>query len=271
MTRWLSGSQRHRRSLACCAAVCLAAGCTSFSFSSAQRSAPRELTAPELMHTFEAGSFSMGDARGEPHEYPVHAVKLSAFRLDKNEVTMASYLECVDARVCRRTPMLDDASFNAPSQPAVGISFYDARTYCAWVGKRLPTEAEWEYAARSSESRLYPFVGDWNDKRANIRGAADGYVFTSPVGAFGQGCTPEGICDLADNAAEWVADWFSATYYSESPDQDPRGPERSTRQKSVRGGNWNGNAYEARATARQAMDPALVTNSVGFRCAQDAR
>jgi formylglycine-generating enzyme required for sulfatase activity len=248
--------------------VALAVSCTRFSFPQSPGSAPGRLTDRELMVKFESSTFSMGDPQGEPHEYPVHSVELSGFYMDRTEVTNDDYRVCVDEGICRATKEMSDPNLSRPTQPVVGATWADAVKYCGWVGKRLPTEAEWECAARGgAAARKYPFKGSVTAKKANVRGAADGFVYTSPVGSLPEGRSPEGLDDMAGNAAEWVSDWFSPTYYSESPDTDPKGPQVSTRLRSLRGGSWTGNAYEARSTSRGSMDPAYSKNAVGFRCA----
>lgn len=249
----------------------LAMGCTRFSFPQSPGSAPSELTSLDSMTKYNTDSFSMGDPQGEPHEFPVHTVELSAFYLDRVEVTNRAYSACVDAGVCRKSKEAQNPNFAGPQKPVVGVSYFDAVKYCKWVGKRLPTEAEWEYAARGSSARRYPFKGAFAHSKANIRGAADGHVYTAPVKSFAGGCTPEGVCDLAGNVSEWVSDWFSPTYYTESPDRDPTGPKKSTRLRVVRGGSWTGNDYEVRGAARFGLDPAFSKNNVGLRCAASFR
>ncbi|MFH1808469.1 MAG: SUMF1/EgtB/PvdO family nonheme iron enzyme [Pseudomonadota bacterium] len=246
------------------------AACTTFGFPQSNARPPDELSDRGRMIAIPAGTFKMGDNLGEPHEFPVHDVELGGFRIDATEVSNAQYQRCTEAGVCRATREMEEPSFNPPSHPVVGVTYNDARTYCAWLRKRLPTEAEWERAARGGGDRRYPFDGAMGPNHGNVRGAADGFIYTAPVRTFPAGCTSEGVCDLAGNAAEWVADWFSPTYYAESPPENPKGPEASTRLRSVRGGSWTGNTYEARSTARGSMDPAFSKNSVGFRCAASA-
>lgn len=243
--------------------------CTSFAFPQSRGDAPSELLGTAQMIKIHAGDFSMGETQGEPHEYPVHSVRLSAFLIDRFEVRNADYQRCVDVGVCRRSKQMDNPEFGPLNHPVVGVTYFDAKKYCQWLKKDLPTEAQWERAARGEDGRRYPFVGAVEVDKANLRGASDGYAKTAPVGHFKKGCTPEGVCDLAGNAAEWVRDWFSPTYYAESPDRDPAGPDVSTRTRCVRGGSWTSNSYQARATARDSLDPAYSSTSIGFRCARN--
>ena len=244
------------------------ASCTSFGFPQSNGKAPTSMRGTGQMIKIHAGDFSMGESQGEPHEYPIHSVSLSAYWIDRYEVRNADYAKCVDAGVCRRSAQMSDPLFAGPNHPVVGISYFDAAKYCHWVGKKLPTEAQWERAARGEEGRRYPFSGAYNAEKANLRGASDGYEKTAPVDKFPKGCTPEGVCDLTGNASEWVRDWFSPTYYKNSPARDPLGPSNSTRLRVLRGGSWSSNKYQARATARDSLDPAYSSSSVGFRCAK---
>lgn len=248
----------------------LSAGCTSFAFkSSGKGTAPSELQNREQMVLVNGGSFDMGNKTGEPDEFPTHRVTLTSYLIDRVEVSIADYKRCVEARVC--TALV--APSPAPETPVptthavVGVPWYGAKKYCEWVGKRLPTEAEWEYAARKPHFLLYPWKSGFETSRANARGAEDGYETTAPVGSFPTGATPSGILDLAGNAAEWTADWYEATWYQKSPERNPTGPEAPTGQRVVRGGSWSDPSYNLRATARTALDPNYSNNAVGFRCA----
>lgn len=246
--------------------VALAGGCTSFAFKqSSKGTAPRDLQDRDTMAVIEGGTFEMGWKNGEPDEFPIHTVALSPFLMDKVEVTVGDYARCVDARVCKPiaplgTPEVPD------THPVVGVSWYEAKRYCEWVGKRLPTEAEWEYAARRPHSTLYPWNGPADPNKANARGAQDGYEFTAPVGSFPSGKSSNNILDLAGNASEWTADWYEATYYRKSPDRNPTGPEVPTGERVVRGGSWSDPDYVLRSTTRTGLDPNVSNSAVGFRC-----
>lgn len=248
----------------------LASSCTSFAFKqSGKGTAPSELQDSSTMVPITGGSFEMGWKTGEPDEFPAHRVTLSSYAIDRLEVTVGDYQRCVDARVC--TALV--APVPAPEEPTpkdhavVGVSWYAAKKYCEWVGKRLPTEAEWEYAARKPHFLIYPWKTSFEVSRANARGGEDGYEGTSPAGAFPTGATASGILDMAGNAAEWTADWYEATWYQKSPEKDPKGPEAPTGQKVVRGGAWSDPSYVLRATSRLGLDPNFSNNAVGFRCA----
>ncbi len=221
------------------------------------------------MAVIDGGSFEMGSQIAEPDEFPAHKVTISRFLLDKTEVSLGDYGRCVEARVCRALPPIAGAEpwVTTPEHPVVGVTWNDAKKYCDWVGKRLPTEAEWEYAARKPGFSVFPWAGGWDPKKANARGDADGFPQTAPVGSFSGGKTAAGLQDMAGNAAEWTADWYESTWYKKTTDKDPAGPEAPTGYRSVRGGSWSDPDHRLRATARYAVDPNVSNTAVGFRCA----
>lgn len=264
-------SQASSRALALIAGAVCAVGltaCTSFSFKASGRgSAPSELQDKKDMVAIDAGVLMMGWKVGEPDEYPQHKVTLSPFLIDRTEVTIGAYERCVAARVCKAAGTPGDGWETTPLHPVVGVTWYDAKRFCEWLNRRLPTEAEWEMAARRGHSTQYPWGGQPGPGHANLRGAEDGFERTAPVGSFPRGATASGIQDMAGNAAEWVSDWYEATWYEKSTESNPTGPEAPTGQRGVRGGSWADPDHPARATARAALDPNVSNNSVGFRCA----
>lgn len=272
------------------AAVLLLPACTSFSFKNTGKgTAPSELMDRAAMVKIAGGTFDMGAPEAEADEYPPHKVEITSFLLDKTEVSAGDYGRCVQAHVCRAPTLDDDAKEGMTDRhPIVGVSWYDAKKYCDWVGKRLPTEAEWEYAARAPKLGKFPWDGRFEPSLANTAGSADGYERTAPVGSFPKGKTGYGVLDMAGNAAEWVADWYEATQYQKAcglgpppsdgkPAQgdcktvkDPKGPETDTGGKVVRGGSWSSNGdYLVRATARTSLEPNVSNDATGFRCAAD--
>ena len=259
-----------RPALALLLVVC--SGCTSFAFKNTGKgSAPDELKDRAKMIVVEGRVFAMGAQSAEPDEYPEHKVEVSTFRMDKNEVMLGEYQRCLAAKACNHAPAVDEATLQAmtPQHPAIGVSWYDAKKYCDWVGKRLPTEAEWELAARAPRFPRFPFDGGFGPTVTNGRGPEDGFDRTAPVGSFPKGASGLGFLDMAGNAAEWTADWYEATYYQKSPGRNPKGPEVSTGNKVYRGGGWTCPEYECRATRRVGLDPNLSNDSVGFRCASE--
>lgn len=173
---------------------------------------------PEDMLGVPAGRVIMGlDDRGELDERPAHEVTVGAFLLDRTEVTNEAYYECVQAGVCRphspksaeTNKLGPDKRFRGPRQPISGVSHDDAQTYCAWKGKRLPTEAEWERAARGSDGRMYP----WGDDKPTSEHAVFQTGVTHDVGTHPRGAGPFGHLDLAGNVWEWVADHYDPYAY----------------------------------------------------------
>jgi serine/threonine-protein kinase len=218
-----------------------------------------------------AGAYDAGCAAGEPGcpaaSMPVHQVELSAFAIDATEVTQAAYQACMDAGMCQPPvgPAEDFDPVGRADHPVVWVNWQRALLYCGWAGKRLPTEAEWERAARGTDGRLYP----WGDGAPTCELAVYGECAVTapgPVGAV-DGVSPAGAFDLAGNAAEWVIDVYDATYYATNTDwTDPSGP-MSGLFRVVRGGSYREPVEQLPAWHRAAEMPVAAYDDLGFRCA----
>jgi iron(II)-dependent oxidoreductase len=213
-----------------------------------------------------AGEFLMG-SNEYTDETPPHRVYLDAFHIDRYETTNALYERFMRATGRGAPDYWTDSSFNAPTQPVVGVTWYDADAYCKWAGKRLPTEAEWEKAARGTDGRKYPWGEQWDAGRANSGETRLGK--TAPVGSYPSGVSPYGAHDMAGNVWEWVADWYEAAYYRRSPERNPKGPD-SGQYRVVRGGSWGYVPALLRASNRVSNSPGNRGSSFGFRCARGA-
>jgi iron(II)-dependent oxidoreductase len=201
------------------------------------------------------------------NERPQHTVYLDAFYIDKYEVTNAQYGEFMAATGHPPPPYWNNELYNQPEQPVMSVTWEDAKAYADWVGRRLPTEAEWEKAARGTDRRFWPWGSTWDAAKLNANdvGTVEGYIYTSPVGSFPQGVSPYGVHNMAGNVWEWCADWYDEDYYSYSPKVNPKGPAFGDNHV-LRGGDWSMNNDFTRCASRVGLSPGSMPT--GFRCAQ---
>jgi formylglycine-generating enzyme required for sulfatase activity len=219
------------------------------------------------MILFPEGPFTMGSDNGDSDEKPVHEVYLNDFYIDRYEVTNALYKDCVTASACdepQNTGNYDNSQY--ADHPVVYVDWNMAKAYCEWRGAQLPTEAQWEKAARGKDGRTYPWGEDIACNKANY---LDCVGDTQPFGSYENGQSPYGISDMAGNVWEWVADWYSVRYDENSPAENPLGPD-SGQYRVLRGGAWNQDSYLLRTSARLGSAPTDVYLSFGFRCASDS-
>ncbi len=230
-------------------------------------SAPPSTVAGQMV-SIASGTFTMGDRNGQPEEYPERPIVMKGFRIDLVEVTNLAYRACVEAKACDPAPYLDDPDLGKEDHPVVGVGWEDAESFCRWVGKRLPTEAEWEYAAKGNDLRKWTWPGAFDPNKANSN-QQDAHPGTAPVNAYRDGASAFGVLQMAGNAAEWVADYFDPTYYGSSDEKaDPKGPSRG-RERVVRGGSYRDPPHLLRVAARRPKLPTEADNTIGFRCAAD--
>ena len=276
----------------------------------------REITGKDgaPMVLIPAGEFQMGspDGEGDKDEHPRHSVALSAFYLDRYEVPNRFFQQFAQQTSYRTTAEQEGKAWaltaagkpeevsgahwrkpeggetvfdsNREEHPAVSVSWEDAQAYCRWAGKRLPTEAEFEYATRAGTetkywwgngnpgSRRVANIGDESAKRQYsdwtiMTGYDDGYVRTAPVGSFK--ANPFGLHDMTGNVWEWTADWYEEHFYAKSPQRNPTGPSSGT-DKVLRGGSWYYAPGDVRSASRLRVTPTFRNASLGFRCARDS-
>ncbi len=252
----------------------------------------RAAEAPTARVTVPAGPFWMGqDTVGEQDERPRHRRTLGAFQIDRTEVTRGQYDRCIAAGACTSARPLD-ARFRDPAQPIVGVSWFQSRAYCAWVGGRLPSEAEWEKAARGDDGRTFPWGEDYPNSALAWYGHEEDTGHPSPVGTHPRGASPYGALDLAGNVWEWVEDPYDPYAYRhpEAPatcetalaalrdlrDRHVRGftgsnPLPDTCERVLRGGGWNYGGDGLRSSNRVHHAPSFRLVMSGFRCAYDLR
>lgn len=256
-------------------------------FAAGATSLPQEITGRDRapMVLVPAGPFQMGvpegDRDGGRDEYPRHEVFLDDFYIDKFEVTNGRYLEFVQATGRRAPQHPRDASRNlwqgnrmpesVTDRPVINVDWHDADAYCRWAGKRLPTEAEWEKAARGADGRRFPWGNvEPTHKHLNYNQRWIGEKTLMPVGSYEAGKSPYGVYDMAGNVWEWVADWYDPLYYEKSPAKNPKGPEIGTH-KVIRSSGWQVETPMVRLFTRIKSDPLDRNDSTGFRCAKEAR
>lgn len=226
-----------------------------------------------VMVYVRGGTFPMGSSESDPdalrNEFPQHTVAVEAFWVDRTEVSNAQYRLCIEAGVCQAPtscdygwPTYEDAAMG--KYPVVCVSWHEARAYCDWVGARLPTEAEWEYAARGPQGYLYPWGNSFDCAGVNLASPGvcdDGYLGPSPVGSFPAGASWCAALDMAGNVYEWVEDWYDGYPGTTTSDKY-----FGTIYKVLRGGKWDGLEIDARTAIRAAGEPSNRSDNAGFRC-----
>ncbi len=233
---------------------------------------------PEMVFV-PAAQFAMGSTQGDADELPIHTVYVDAYWIDRFEVTVDAWNACVSAGGCGGSNGSSSCNVNRPdrgSHPYNCATWTQAHNYCAWAGKRLPTEAEWERAARGTTAATYPwgeteptcdYAVIWDSALGTF---GCGVNHTQPVGSRAAGSSASGALDMTGNVWEWVNDWYAADYYANSPATNPAGPATGTL-RVLRGGSWyESGPGDLRAAFRNAKSPTQSFVNNGFRCALSA-
>ena len=250
---------------------------------------------PEDMVLIPAGEFIMGtDSKGaNADQKPAHTVYLDAFYIDKHEVTNAEYEEFILAGGYKKREFWTEEGWNFiqkfqfdadewhqietplqygensvstdPNHPVIGVSWYEANAYAAWAGKRLPTEAEWEKAARGTDGRIYPWGNEMNFSKLSY---FPHIIKLQAVGSFPEGASPYGVMDLAGGVWEWCADWYDDSYYPQSPRRNPTGPDKGE-YRVLRGGGWDSIRLQLQTSYRYYDKENRRTYNIGFRCVRN--
>ncbi|ALA60369.1 conserved exported protein of unknown function [Nitrospira moscoviensis] len=237
---------------------------------------------PGGMVAVPAGWFLMGsdpkaDRAAGPQELPQHKVYVDAFEIDKYEVSNVDYLRFVLAagvdwpKFWRESPFPEKAALH----PVINVTWREADAYCRWAGKRLPTEAEWEKAARGEDGRVFPWGNEpagWIKSNIAHSGSKRGFRYPplANIDRYDKGVSPYGVHQMAGNVSEWVSDWFDPEYYRRGHDRNPPGPETGEL-KVFRGGSWNEDPEVARSAGRNGGEPDRRSYLTGFRCARSEK
>ncbi len=240
---------------------------------SQKRSHPKKASGQvyeQSMALVPAGEFTMGSSKGDPDEQPMRKIYVDAFLIDKHQMSVGKYGVFLDT-TAHEAPADWDVMNKSMHQkrPVVNVEWADADAYCRWAGKRLPTEAEWEKAARGTDGRIYPWGNQLpTDFHANMKKEIwNNHVVLSPVGIYEGGKSPYGVYDMAGNVWEWVNDWYSQDYYKTGPLRNPTGPPTGN-YKVIRGGSWGSSPNDLRSADRESRLPSFGGLGTGFRCAK---
>jgi formylglycine-generating enzyme required for sulfatase activity len=213
------------------------------------------------------GELRMGLA--EEEDAPVHTVRLAPFWMGRTEVTREQYARFMTATGRPEPPHWKHDLFAKPGSPVVGVTWEDADAFARWIGGRLPSEAEWEYAARGTDGRPFPWGVEPPDRTRAVFHKDIGFDGTSPAGTAPAGASPFGLLDMAGNVFEWCADWYAPDYYAASPRENPPGP-AAGKLRVIRGGSWISLPDALRCGAREKYPPEKTSVLIGFRVARAA-
>ncbi|MED5580315.1 MAG: formylglycine-generating enzyme family protein [Nitrospinota bacterium] len=269
----------------------------SYSLVSAEPKVKKSLSDGSFLVFIPSGSFVIGSNNGDGDERPKRQIYVNSFWIDQHELSVGKFARFViqtrhqttaerkgwswvwdsslkkgkgwwrkEKGVNWKKPQGISSDWKKmPDQPVSHVTWFDADSYCKWAGRELPTEAQWERAARGDEERMFPWGNERNAKNANLKGTKDGFDGVSPVGSFPQGASVFGVLDMSGNVWEWVSDWYASTHYQKMKLKNPSGPLKG-KKKVIRGASWGSKLLWSRVSNRYSRNRNYRNNKIGFRC-----
>tara|TARA_Y100001960_G_C14697857_1_gene839961 strand:- start:491 stop:1390 length:900 start_codon:yes stop_codon:yes gene_type:complete len=271
--------------------------CFFCSFVSAKSQVKKSLSDDSFLVFIPSGTFEIGSIKGDRDEKPKRQIYVNSFWIDQHELTVSRFARFVIQTRHKTTAEKNGWSWvwdstlkkgrgwwrkekgiswknpkgissdwkKIPDQPVSQVSWFDANAYCKWAGRELPTEAQWEKAARGNDGRTFPWGNQLDSKKANLKGKKDGFSGVSPVGSFPKGASVFGVLDMSGNVWEWVADWYDSTHYKRIKLTNPLGPKKG-KKKVIRGASWGSKLLWSRVSNRYSRNRDYRNNKIGFRC-----
>ena len=269
-----------------------------YSFVSAEPKVKKSLSDDSFLVFIPGGTFEIGSNKGDRDEKPKRQIYVNSFWIDQHELTVSKFARFVIQTAYKTTAEKKGWSWvwdstlkkgrggwrkekgiswkkpqgsssdwkKMPEQPVSQVSWFDANAYCKWAWRELPTEAQWERAARGNDDRMFPWGNQLDSKYANLKGKRDGFSGVSPVGSFLEGASVFGVLDMSGNVWEWVSDWYASKHYERIKLKNPLGPKKG-KKKVIRGASWGSKLLWSRVSNRYSRNRNYRNNKIGFRCA----
>ena len=271
--------------------------CFFYSLALAEPKIKKSLSDGAFLVLVPTGSFVIGSNNGDNDEKPKRKIYVNSFWIDQHELSASRFARFVIQTRYKTTAEKKGWSWvwdstlkkgrgwwkkekgaswknpkgsssdwkKIPDQPVSQVTWFDANSYCSWAGREMPTEAQWERAARGDDERIFPWGNQRDPRNANLKGKKDGYSGVSPVGSFPKGASVFGVLDMSGNVWEWVADWYASTHYQSIKLKNPLGPLKG-KKKVIRGASWGSKLSWSRVSNRYSRNRNYRNNKIGFRC-----